>query len=80
MLTIHISDSSRDFENSRDIDESWINQQINRRQRDGVTICVRVSIKNETPKVDMTLATVGCVGRGGGGRPPNSYESQIFDR
>lgn len=79
MLTIQISDSSRDFETVREIDESWINQQINRRRRDGATICVRISIKNETPDVNMALASAGCASSGGGGRPPNPHESQIFD-
>jgi len=79
MLTIRISDSSRDFEDTRVIDEGWINQQINQRRRDGVRTCVRISIRNDIPDVNMTLASGGCASSGGGGRPPNPYESRIFD-
>jgi hypothetical protein len=79
MLTIQISDSRTEFENISDIDESWINQQINRRRRDGLTICVRISIKNDAPDVNMGLATAACTSSGGGSRPPNSYESRIFN-
>jgi len=79
MLTVQISNSSREFENIRDIDEGWINQQINRRRRDGLTVCVRISIRNDTPDVNLGLATAGCGAAGRGGRPPNPYESKIFD-
>lgn len=54
----------------------WITQQIERRRRDGIAVCVEVRIKEAG--LDMRLATPGCP-RGGGGRPPNAHEKAIFD-
>lgn len=77
MITIRISDTSREFERVRDIDENWINEQIHRRRQAGSEICVRVSIKEDP--LHMTLTSNGCNGGGGGGRPPNSQEEAVFD-
>lgn len=58
MITIRIGDNLKSFEDVRNIDESWINQQINRRREDGLSVCVRVSIK-ESP-LNMALSSTGC--------------------
>lgn len=77
MITIQIEDSIRTLSNPRDIDESWINQQINRRKNDRRPVCVRVTIKDDS--VNIILASADCTDTGGGDRPPNSKEQSIFD-
>jgi hypothetical protein len=59
------------------VDEHWINQQINRRREDGLSVCVRVTIKEGD--LDMILSTPTCGSGGGGGRPPRPHEKVVFD-
>lgn len=73
-IIVQIGTSERDI---NDIEPNWVNEQINRRKKDGVPICVRVAIKQED--INMVLATKDCPGDGGGGRPPNRREKEIFD-
>lgn len=72
MIKIQIGTSERDL---NDANESWINQQINRRRKDGQSVCVRLRIR--TNSLDFTLATSSC--GGGGGRRPKPSEQKIFD-
>ena len=74
MITIKIGSAETTIEQ---VDEPWINQQINRRRAEGAVVCVQVSIR--TPDIDMRLSTPTCAWRGGGGRPPNQREKGIFD-
>lgn len=61
-----------------DVSPGWITQQIERRRRDGIAVCVEVRIK--TTGLDMRLATPGCSHNGGGGgRRPNVHEKAILD-
>jgi len=60
-----------------DVSPNWITQQIERRRRDGIAVCVEVHIKEAD--LDMSLATPGCSRNGIGGRPPNAHEKAIFD-
>jgi len=62
MITIRIAEAVRSLENIRDIDESWINQQINRRRADNHSVCVQLSIK-EGP-LNMQLFSAGCTSSG----------------
>lgn len=73
MITIKIGESERPL---ADAEPSWVNQQINRRREDGVSVCVRVTIRTQT--LNIVLATPGCAG-GGGGRPPTRDEQAILD-
>ncbi len=77
MITVQIGSSSRKEKDPRNIDESWITQQIVRRKADGQRVCVRITVDCE--KVNVILATADCGGGGGGGRPPNQLEECIFD-
>ena len=74
MIRVQIGTSERAIENA---DPSWITEQINRRRRDGQTVCVRVRIDDS--RANMILTTPACAGAGGGNRPPNAQESEIFD-
>jgi hypothetical protein len=74
-VTIRIGNETRDLSS---ISESWIAEQINRRQADGQDVCVQITI--HTGGVNIVLATPGCGGGGGGGgRPPNANEQEVFD-
>lgn len=75
MVTIEIGSAQRNWQDSGL--ESWINQMINPAHAAGLPVCVRVRIDEET--IRMALQTPGCSSGGGGGRPPNSQESRIFE-
>jgi hypothetical protein len=72
-IKVQIGTSERDIS---DIEPNWVNEQINRRKKDGVPVCVRVSIN--LGDINIALATTDCPGGGGGGRPPNRQEKEIF--
>jgi hypothetical protein len=74
MITIRIGESERDISSAN---ESWINQQINRRKADSLSVCVRVFIKEGD--LDMILSTPTCGAARGGGRPPRPHEKSVFD-
>ncbi len=73
-VTVQIGNETRDLD---DATESWINEQIDRRRRDGASICITVRI--QLPGVDLRLDTPACGGGSGGGRQPNSSEQQIIN-
>ena len=79
MITIKICEYERQFNSVRDIDEQWINQQINRRRESGVDVFVRVTIHQGI--LNMILSTPNCPGGGGGGsgRPPNQQEHAVYN-
>lgn len=76
MITIHIGESERKWPDAKRIDESWINQQITRRQEEGQSVCVRLLIKDDY--VDVVLSTAACAGTVGGSRQATTKEQQIF--
>ena len=55
MIKIRIGEAEREFE---DVEEGWINQQVNRRQADGLEVCVEVFIKKKD--IDLILSTPTC--------------------
>jgi hypothetical protein len=73
MIKIRIDETEMDISSA---DESWINQQINRRRADGLSVCVRVTIKEGD--LDMILSTPTCPSTGGG-RPPRPHEQETFN-
>lgn len=73
MIKIRIDETEIDISSA---DESWINQQINRRRADGLSVCVRVIIKEGD--LDMILSTPTCASTGGG-RPPRPHEKEVFN-
>ena len=73
MVKIKIGSEERNIE---DVDSSWINQQINRRRKDG-PVCVRVTINDDA--INMVLSSGDCPRAGGGGRPARPQEKKVFD-
>jgi len=77
LIKIHIGNNERQFDDVYSIDESWVNQQINKHKEDKEKICVRVHIKNEF--IDILLTTPACRGSRGSGRAPKPREREIFN-
>lgn len=72
--TISIGDSQRNLE---DADAQWVAEQINRRRRDGESICVRVTINKQN--LNLALSSADCPPGAGGGRRPNREEQAVLD-
>ncbi|MBF7081708.1 hypothetical protein IT084_01760 [Desulfallas sp. Bu1-1] len=74
MIKIIIEDNEIDL---KDLDEGWVNQQINKRRQDGFEVCVQVKIQEGN--LNMHLSTPTCQKpSGGGGRAPNDDEKKVF--
>jgi hypothetical protein len=73
-VTIQVGNDSRSLE---EVDESWISQQITNRQREGLAICVQVTIATEA--LNLRLSTPACGSGPGGGRPPRRDEAEIIE-
>jgi len=74
MIIVHIGPHKKDIE---EIEESWIHQQINRRREDGLSVCVRVSIRHASANV--LLSTPNCPTSGRRLLSPNPQENKIID-
>lgn len=72
--TVQIGGETR---SATEADEGWITQQVNRRRREGQSVCVVVSI--HTSGIDVNRATPACSGGSGGGRMPNIKERDVID-
>jgi len=73
MVTVAIGEIEKPLQ---EVTPNWINDQVNRRRRDGVHICVRVAMKKGS--INMVLFTPAC-GGGGGDRSPNEQEKRILE-
>lgn len=74
MSTIRIGTDERPLGQA---DPQWITQEIVGRRKDGLAVCVIVTIK--TTDLNLNLATPACSRGGGGGRPPTPREQAILD-
>ena len=77
MIRIQIGGAEIELANARNIDENWINDQINKRRRDGLSVCVRVFLRDDT--INVSLSSGGCARSGGGGRLPNAEEENVIE-
>ncbi len=77
MIIITIGSSSTNISNKNEIDESWINQQINRRRHDRLSVCVTVTIKFDD--IYVLLQTPGCNPMPTNPRPPKPREKEIIN-
>jgi len=73
-VTVRIGEETRDLDAAS---ESWINDQINRRRRDGQNVCVQVNV--QAGGMQLLLSTPGCGGGGGGGRQATPRELDVLD-
>ena len=76
MISVTIGGYKRKFSSVGDVDEEWINQQINRRHGDGRAVCVQVVI--EEPPIDVQLTTPACSVMAGYGRQANPEEREVL--
>ena len=74
MIGIRIGNEERNLDEA---DESWVNQQINRRLAAGDLVCVQVRIQNDA--LDLALRTPTCPSMGGGGRAATRHEQEILN-
>jgi hypothetical protein len=74
MISIRIGGEVKNF---ADASESWINPQIQQQRHAGQNVCVQVTIN--IPGLNVSLATPGCSGGGGGGRAPNDTEREVLE-
>lgn len=74
MVTVSIGQAQMQMDN---VDEGWINRQLNGRRADGRSVCVTVRVR--TDAIDVSLSTLQCLGSGGGGRQANPREQRILD-
>lgn len=74
MISVKVGNDEKPLD---DASSGWITQQIERRRRDGIAVCVVVSIK--TADLNMHLSTPECAGSAGGGRPPNARERAVLE-
>ena len=74
MINISIGGSTFPLEK---VNEGWVNQMVAESRRLNHPLCVRVDV--EEPGARVALATPGCAGGTGGGRPPNALEQRIVD-
>jgi hypothetical protein len=73
-IRVRIGEEERDLGAAS---ESWIAEQLGRRRRDGVSVCLKVIV--DTGSLNMVLATAGCVSSSAGNRSPNDRERAVFD-
>ena len=74
MIEIQIGQIKR---KENEIDELWINEQVNKRRADGVPICVRIIIKEGI--MNFALASSQCQGGSPKSTPPTQQERAILD-
>lgn len=78
MIHVRIAGQDRQFRDDlSDLDESWVNQQVNRRKADGQQVCVQVEI--QVNSLGITLSTPACASGGGLGRPLTPQEHGILE-
>jgi hypothetical protein len=73
MISVKVGNDEKPLD---DVSPDWIVQQIERRRRDGIAVCVVVSVR--TTDLNMHLSTPECAG-GAGGRPPNARERAVLE-
>lgn len=73
MIRVRINGEERNASEAR---ESWLNRQVNGRRNSGENLCVQVIIEKDGRT--LVLATPGCGGGGGPGRPPDPSQEEFI--
>ena len=74
MIYVRIGSVERKLE---DVEESWINQEINGRKAAGETVCVRVRFDEND--LNFMIQTPTCSSGLGGGFKPNRQQQAVID-
>jgi hypothetical protein len=77
MISIQIGNYSREYNSTRDIEESWILHQIIEQRKAGINVSVRIRI-HQSP-LNIALATPNATSGGGGGGQANAAELTAFN-
>lgn len=74
MIKVRVGDDEKYLQ---DLNEGWVNKQLNRGRRGNEPVCVQVTISE--PPVDMVLSTPGCPSGPGGSRALRTREREILE-
>ena len=77
MVTLTIGAASRELRSARDVDASWINEQIRNRRDAGQPVCFSIGIHE--PPIELNLPVGACGNGGGGGRGLRPQEQPIVE-
>ena len=77
MVTLTIGSATRELTNARDVDASWIGEQIRNRRAAGQSVCFTISIQE--PPIELNLPVGECGGGRSGGRGLRPQEQPIVD-
>jgi hypothetical protein len=77
MITVSIGASTREWNSARDVEPSWINEQIRLRRADGQPVCFQIGI--HAPPIELSLPVGQCRRNGGGGRPLRPQEQPVIN-
>jgi hypothetical protein len=73
MVSVQIAEMERKLDA---VDAEWVCQQVDRRQHEGLPVCVQVTVF--TSDLNVILSTPACHA-GGGGRHPNKHEQEVLN-
>lgn len=76
MITVTVAGIEHSLEG---LSESWLHEQIRRRQKAGEPVCVQVRVHTHTPDVNVGVSSGACPAGPGGSRRPNPKEQQVLD-
>ena len=63
--------------NLNNIESNWVTEQVNRRKKDGVPVCVKILISHDD--INLALATSDCPSTPGRSRKLTGPEQEIVD-
>jgi hypothetical protein len=74
MITVTVAGIEQSLEG---LSESWLHEQIKRRQKAGEPVCVQVVV--HTPEIKVGVSSAACPMGPGGSRRPKPKEQQVLD-
>jgi len=74
MITVTVAGMEQSLEG---LSESWLHEQIRRRQKAGESVCVQVGV--HTPDINVGVSSGACPAGPGGSRRPKPKEQQVLD-
>ncbi len=74
MITVTVAGMEQSLEG---LSESWLHEQIRRRQKAGEPVCMQVGVR--TSEINVGVSSGACPMGRGGSRMPNPQEQQVLD-